>query len=134
MPHSRYLSNIASSGFYLFPIVKEKLERIQVADEDQFFERLQEIPRSLDQQDLNSFFHVWVPRVQEPSKGNRDSLEIQLSRGHAEHVRTRRSQTARSPVSMIDGAEMLDFLQKYLGFEAEMLDFLQKQGWRKYVA
>jgi hypothetical protein len=58
MPHSRYLSNIASSGFYLFPIVKEKLERIQVADEDQFFERLQEIPRSLDQQDLNSFFHV----------------------------------------------------------------------------
>jgi hypothetical protein len=29
---------------------------------------------------------------------------------------------------MIDGAEMLDFLQKYLGFEAEMLDFLQKQG------
>jgi hypothetical protein len=38
------------SDFYLFPIVKEKLEQIQVADEDQFLESLQEILRDIDQE------------------------------------------------------------------------------------
>jgi hypothetical protein len=39
--------------------MKEKLEQIQVADEDQFFEffeLLQEIMRGLDQQELNGIF------------------------------------------------------------------------------
>jgi hypothetical protein len=40
--------------------VKEKLERIQVADEDQFFESLQEILRGIDQKELNSVFQTWV--------------------------------------------------------------------------
>jgi hypothetical protein len=31
-----YSPDLAPSDFCLFPIVKEKLERIQVADEDQF--------------------------------------------------------------------------------------------------
>jgi hypothetical protein len=40
--------------------MKEKLERIQVADEDQFFEFLQEILRDIDQEELNNVFHVLV--------------------------------------------------------------------------
>jgi hypothetical protein len=48
MPHQSYSLDLASSYFYLFFIVKAKLERIQVADEDQFFECLQEILRGLD--------------------------------------------------------------------------------------
>jgi hypothetical protein len=40
MPHSLYSPDLASSDFYLFPTVKEKLERIQLADKDQFFECL----------------------------------------------------------------------------------------------
>jgi hypothetical protein len=54
----------------LFPTVKEKLERIQLADEDQFLECLQEILRGLDQQELNTVFQAWVRRIQEVSEGN----------------------------------------------------------------
>jgi transposase InsO family protein len=32
-----YSPDLAPSDFYLFPTIKEKLERIQVADEDQCF-------------------------------------------------------------------------------------------------
>jgi hypothetical protein len=34
MQHQLYSPDLASSDFYLFPIVKEKLEQIQLADED----------------------------------------------------------------------------------------------------
>jgi hypothetical protein len=40
--------------------VKEKLERIQVAAENQFFECLQEILRSIDQEELNDVFQTWM--------------------------------------------------------------------------
>jgi hypothetical protein len=36
MLHQPYSPDLASSDFYLFPTVKEKLERIHLADEDQF--------------------------------------------------------------------------------------------------
>jgi hypothetical protein len=39
--HPFYSLNLASSDFYLLPTLKEKLERIQVADEDRLFECLQ---------------------------------------------------------------------------------------------
>jgi hypothetical protein len=52
--------------------VKEKLERIQVADEDQFVECLQEILRGIDQDELNGVFQAWLWRVQEVSQGNGD--------------------------------------------------------------
>jgi hypothetical protein len=70
MPCLPYLSDLASGDFYLFPTVKGKLERIQLADEDRFFECLLEILRSLDQQELNTVFQAWVRRVQEVSEGN----------------------------------------------------------------
>jgi hypothetical protein len=54
--------------------VKEKLKRTQVADEDQFFESLQEILRGLDREELNRVFQAWVGRVQEVSEGNGDYL------------------------------------------------------------
>jgi histone-lysine N-methyltransferase SETMAR len=40
IPHPPYSPDLASSGFYLFSTVKQKLEWTQVADEDQFFESL----------------------------------------------------------------------------------------------
>jgi DNA-binding transcriptional regulator YbjK len=58
----------------MFPTVKEKLEKIQLADEDQFFECLQEFLRDLDQQELNSVFQAWMQRVQEVSQSNRDDV------------------------------------------------------------
>jgi hypothetical protein len=56
MPHPSYSPHLGTSYFYLFPPVKEKLERIQVADDAQFFEFLQEVLRSLHQQELNTIF------------------------------------------------------------------------------
>jgi hypothetical protein len=72
MPHPPYSLNLPLDYFYLFPTVKEELERIQVADEDQFCECLQEILRGIDQQELNGVFQAWVRRVQEASQGNGD--------------------------------------------------------------
>jgi hypothetical protein len=56
----------------LFFTVKEKLERIQLADEDQFFECVQGVLRGLDQQELNNVFQALVRRVQERSEHNRE--------------------------------------------------------------
>jgi hypothetical protein len=45
--HPFYSPDLSPTDFYLFPPVKEKLERVHVADEDQFFESLQEILRGI---------------------------------------------------------------------------------------
>jgi hypothetical protein len=43
MPYPSYSPDLTPNDFYLFLTVKEKLERIQVTEEDQHFECLQEI-------------------------------------------------------------------------------------------
>jgi hypothetical protein len=48
MPDQPYSPNLATRDLYLFSTVKEKLERIHLADEGEFFEWLQGILRSLD--------------------------------------------------------------------------------------
>jgi hypothetical protein len=63
---------MAPSYFYLCPTVKEKLERIQLADEHQFLECLQEILRVIGLDELNTIFQAWVCRVQEVSESNGD--------------------------------------------------------------
>jgi hypothetical protein len=63
-----YSPDLVSSDLYLFPTVKEKFERIHLADDDQFFESLQEVLRGLDQQELNRVFQAWIHRVQEVSE------------------------------------------------------------------
>jgi hypothetical protein len=70
MPDQSYSSNQAPSDLYLFSTVKEKLERIHLVDEDQFFECLQGVLKGVDQQELNHVFQAWVCRVQEVSEGN----------------------------------------------------------------
>jgi hypothetical protein len=72
MPQPPYSHDLAPSDFYLFPTVTERLERIQLADEDQFFESLQEILNGLDHEELKAVFRAWVRRVQEVSEGNGD--------------------------------------------------------------
>jgi hypothetical protein len=72
IPQPLYSPGLASSNFYLFLTVKEKLERTQVADEDQFSASLQAILRGVDQEELNKVFQAWVERVQEISEGNGD--------------------------------------------------------------
>jgi hypothetical protein len=56
--HSIYSPDLALSDFYLFLTIKEKLERIQVADMNQFVESLQEILRYIDQEKLTGVFQA----------------------------------------------------------------------------
>jgi hypothetical protein len=72
MPHRSYSFDLAFSDFYLFAIVKEKLERIQLADEDQFFECLLQVLRDVDLEKLNIVFQAWVDRVRQVNEGNGD--------------------------------------------------------------
>jgi hypothetical protein len=72
MLHLPYSPDLTDSYFYLFSTVKEKLEQIQLADEDQLFECLQEILRDIDLEELNNVFQTWVRQVQEVSEGNGD--------------------------------------------------------------
>jgi hypothetical protein len=72
MPNPPYSLDLASSDFYLFPIMKEELERIQVADEDQSFEFQQEILSGINEEELNDIFQAWVRRVQEVSQDKGD--------------------------------------------------------------
>jgi hypothetical protein len=58
MPDQSYSPNLATSDLYLFSPVKEKLERIHLADEDQFLECLQEVLMGLGQQELNRVFQA----------------------------------------------------------------------------
>jgi hypothetical protein len=66
--------DLASSDFYLFPTVKEKLERTQVADEDEIFELLRAILRRIDREELNRVFQSEVWGVQEASENNGDDV------------------------------------------------------------
>jgi hypothetical protein len=58
MSHPPYLPDLTSSDFYLFLIVKEKLERIQLTDEDQFLECLQEVLKDINREELDSVFQA----------------------------------------------------------------------------
>jgi histone-lysine N-methyltransferase SETMAR len=58
MPQPPYSPDLTPNDFYLFSIVKEKLERTQVADEDQFCESLQTIVRGIGREELNRVFQA----------------------------------------------------------------------------
>jgi hypothetical protein len=56
MSQPPYLPDLATSDFYLLSTVKERLERTQLADEDQFFGSLEAILRGIDQEELIGYF------------------------------------------------------------------------------
>jgi hypothetical protein len=60
MLHPPYSPDLTPRDFYLFPTVKEKLERIQVTDEDQYVECLQKILSDIDQKQLKG---VWINKI-----------------------------------------------------------------------
>jgi hypothetical protein len=58
MSYLPYSPDLAFSDFCLFLTVKEKLERIQVREEDQLFEFSQEIIKVINHDELNHFFQA----------------------------------------------------------------------------
>jgi hypothetical protein len=75
MPQPPYSPNLASSDFYLFPAVEEKLQHVALRDEDQLFECLIEFVAGLDHAELNKVFHAWKERVQQIRQGSGDYIE-----------------------------------------------------------
>jgi hypothetical protein len=69
MSQRPYSPSLASSDCYLFRTVEEKLERGQVADEDQLFGP-QATLRGIDRDELNRVLEAWLRLVQQVSKGN----------------------------------------------------------------
>jgi hypothetical protein len=69
MPHSQYSPDLASSDFYLFGIVKNRLERIQASDMDEFLEQLYELLHSIPVEELEHVFSSWIDRVRQISEG-----------------------------------------------------------------
>jgi hypothetical protein len=70
MPHPPYSPDLAPSDFYLFGTVKEKLEHDGITDEDQLFEVLVEILRSIPGEQLVAVFEAWLERVRMVSEGD----------------------------------------------------------------
>jgi hypothetical protein len=75
MSQPSYSPDLVSSDSYLFPTVKEKFERTQVADEDQSFESIQAISRGIDREELKRIFQALVRQVQEVSEGNGEYVD-----------------------------------------------------------
>jgi hypothetical protein len=70
MSHSSYSPDLAPSDFYLFDTVKEKLEHEGITDEDQLFDMLMEILRSIRGKELIRVFETWLERVRRVSEGD----------------------------------------------------------------
>jgi hypothetical protein len=70
MPYPPYSPELAPNDFYLFPTVKERLEYASITDEDQLFEELHTILRSIPKEELERLFEAWRERVPNANQGN----------------------------------------------------------------
>jgi hypothetical protein len=75
MPHPPYSPDMAPRDFYLFSIVKERFEHSGITDEDQSFEELHTILRSIPGEKLEKVFEVWRERVQNVNQGDGGDID-----------------------------------------------------------
>jgi hypothetical protein len=69
IPYSQYSPDLASSDFYLFGTVKNRLQQIQTLDIDEFCEQLYEILHSISVEELEYVSSTWIDRVRQMSEG-----------------------------------------------------------------
>jgi hypothetical protein len=62
MPHPPYSPDLALSDCYRFLTVKERIEHVDITGEDQLFEELHIIVRSISGEELEKVFEVWRAR------------------------------------------------------------------------
>jgi hypothetical protein len=74
LQHPLYSLDLAPSDFYLFPIVKEKLNDIEMVDEECLFYRLQELLNDIPIRELRKVFTGWIKRLADVSKGDGSSI------------------------------------------------------------
>jgi hypothetical protein len=70
MPYPPYSPDLATRDFYLLPTVKEKLEHAVITDDDQLFEELHRILRSIPGEGLERAFKAWRKRVPNVNQGD----------------------------------------------------------------
>jgi hypothetical protein len=69
-----YFRNFAPSDFYLFPMVKNRLERIHTVDEHDLFETLLEVLQVIPVDELERVFPACIDRVLEVNEGSGDCI------------------------------------------------------------
>jgi histone-lysine N-methyltransferase SETMAR len=73
-PQPPYSPDLAPSDFYVFPIVKDRLERFHMVDDDELFEQLLEILQAVAIDELKRVFTSWIHRVREVRQGDGDYI------------------------------------------------------------
>ena len=63
MPHPPYSPDLAPSDFFLFPLIKNRLDQFECNDPDDLFEAISEILGTLQTDDLRRVFQRWIERV-----------------------------------------------------------------------
>jgi hypothetical protein len=63
MPHPSYSPNLVSSDFFLFPLVKKRLDRFECEYPDDLLEALIEILDSRQTDRLQHVFQRWIDRI-----------------------------------------------------------------------
>jgi hypothetical protein len=63
MPHSPYSADMAPSDFFLFPLVKKRLDQFEYDDLDDLLQAITEIVSTLQADNLDRVFQEWVDRV-----------------------------------------------------------------------
>jgi hypothetical protein len=60
----------APSDFYRFRTGKERLKDIEMVDEEDFFNRLEEISNEIPRKEFNTVFRAWINRLMTASWGD----------------------------------------------------------------
>jgi transposase len=74
MSQPPYSPNLAPNDSYLFPTLKNRLERIYTVDGDDLFEQLLEILREIPVDELEPIFTARIDRIREVNEGNGDYI------------------------------------------------------------
>jgi hypothetical protein len=59
MPHPPYSLDLVLNGFYLCPTVKKRFEHASLTEEEQLFEQLHTILKSIPGEELERVFEAW---------------------------------------------------------------------------
>jgi transposase len=70
LKHPPYSPDLASSDFYMFPTIKERLTYIQMAKEEDLFYQLRELLNEILVRELSKVFDTWIKRPTAVTRGD----------------------------------------------------------------
>jgi hypothetical protein len=63
LKHSLSSPDLAPSGSYLFPTIKERPTDVHIIDEEDLFDRLRELLNEIPVRELRKGFDTWIKRL-----------------------------------------------------------------------